>query len=63
LVWGEEEWNVRIPENYGFFFLSAYLILQGLVLLTGGDVTGAVLGLLALLAGIFILLNYIRVQK
>jgi hypothetical protein len=49
----------RIPRNIGMMLLAIYLILAGLSLLIGLSFAyfGAIQGILALLAGIFILLG------
>jgi hypothetical protein len=46
--------------NLGFILLSVWLILQGVVSLVGGSALGVIMGLLALAAGILILLQYAR---
>ncbi|CDR33261.1 hypothetical protein [Criblamydia sequanensis] len=46
-----------ITRNIGMLLLAIYLILLGIVQLAGIAIPGIVLGLLALIAGIFILLG------
>ncbi len=48
------------PERWGFIILAIWLILQGLIALLGLSFSGLglVMGLLALIAGILILLGY-----
>lgn len=43
--------------NVGFILLSIYLILQGLILLAAIGIPSVVMGILAIAAGIFILLG------
>jgi hypothetical protein len=50
---------MRVPENLGFILLGIWLVLEGLFSLIGGSPTGILLGLLALAAGILILLRYL----
>jgi hypothetical protein len=50
---------MRIPDNLGFILLALYLIIQGVLDLTGGGLS-IILGLLALAAGILILVGNIR---
>jgi hypothetical protein len=50
---------MRIPDNLGMILLAIYLILDGILRLTGGGIS-IILGLLALFAGILILLPNIR---
>jgi hypothetical protein len=50
--------KMRIPENLGFILLAIYLILEGVLRIAGGGV-GIILGLLALAAGILILLQFV----
>lgn len=45
------------PFNIGFLLLAIYLIIIGIVSLVGLAIPGIVTGILALLAGIFILLG------
>lgn len=45
------------PFNIGFLLLAIYLILIGIVSLMAVAIPGVVLGILALLSGIFILLG------
>ncbi len=46
------------PFNIGFLLLAIYLILVGLTLLIGGfAIPSLVLGIIALIAGIFILIG------
>jgi hypothetical protein len=51
---------MRIPENLGFILLGIWLILEGFFSLVSGNAIGVLLGLLALAAGIFILLRFVR---
>lgn len=53
---------MNIPENLGFILLSIWLILEGLISLLSLNFSGlsVIMGLLALGAGILILLRYIR---
>jgi hypothetical protein len=55
---GESE-KMRIPENLGMILLAIYLIIEGVLRLTGGGI-GVLLGLLAFAAGILLLLQYFR---
>jgi hypothetical protein len=49
---------MRIINNIGFILLAIYLILVGIsALVTGLAIPGIILGLLALAAGIFILIG------
>lgn len=50
MAWG---WN----NNIGFLLLSIYLILTGLGLLVALGIPSILMGILALLAGIFILIG------
>jgi hypothetical protein len=50
---------MRIPDNLAMILLAIYLILEGVLRLTGGGIS-IILGLLALFAGILLLLQYIR---
>lgn len=50
---------MRIPDNLAMILLAIYLILEGVLRLTGGGIS-ILLGLLALAAGILFLLQYIR---
>jgi hypothetical protein len=50
---------MRIPSNLGFLLLGLYLIIRGVLDLTGGGIS-VLLGLLALAAGIIILLQNVR---
>lgn len=43
--------------NIGFILLAIYLILVGIVQIVGLAIPGIVLGILALIAGIFILIG------
>jgi hypothetical protein len=50
--------NIQIPSNIGFLLLAIYLIIVGLSALIPGFVIPIfILGVLALLSGIFILLG------
>jgi len=53
---------MRIPKNLGMILLAIWLILEGLISLLGLSFAGigAIMGLLAIAAGILILLNYWR---
>ncbi len=53
---------MRIRENVGFLLLAIWLILEGLVTLTGigGIVVTVIMGILALVAGVIFLLIYWR---
>jgi hypothetical protein len=51
---------MRIPNNLGFLLLGLYLIIRGVLDLTGGSGISLLLGLLALAAGIIILLQNFR---
>lgn len=51
---------MRVPENLGFILLGIWLILEGLFSLISGGTTGVLMGLLALAAGILILLQFVR---
>jgi hypothetical protein len=51
---------MRIPENLGFILLGIWLILEGLFSLVSGGAVGVLLGLLALAAGVLILLRFVR---
>lgn len=46
-----------IQRNIGFLLLAIYLILIGIVTLAGVAIPGIILGILALLSGIFILIG------
>jgi hypothetical protein len=50
---------MRIPENLGIVLLAIWLILEGLISLLnlGFEGIGVIMGLLALAAGILILIN------
>jgi hypothetical protein len=48
---------MNITKNIGFLLLSIYLILIGLVSIAGVAIPGIIIGILALLAGIFILIG------
>ena len=50
---------MRNRENLAFLLLAIYLIIEGLMRLVGGSAIGVVLGLLALAAGVLLLLRYI----
>ncbi len=47
---------MRIREGWGFILLAIWLILEGIIQLTSLSVLGVIMGLLALAAGILILL-------
>jgi predicted transcriptional regulator len=49
--------NMRTTRNIGYILLAVWLILMGLMELTSVAIPGVVMGLLALAAGVFILLN------
>lgn len=53
---------MRIPENLGMILLAVWLILTGLIALLGltFDGLGIIMGLIALFAGILILLRWWR---
>ncbi len=48
---------MNFTKSIGMLLLAIYLILQGIVLLAGVAIPGILLGILALLAGIFILIG------
>lgn len=48
---------MRITSNIGMLLLAIYLILVGIVSITAIAIPGIVLGILALLSGIFILIG------
>jgi hypothetical protein len=48
---------MRFTNNIGFLLLAIYLILQGLATVAGLALPGIILGILALIAGIFILIG------
>jgi hypothetical protein len=48
---------MRFTNNIGFLLLAIYLILVGVASLVALAIPGVVLGILALLAGIFILIG------
>lgn len=52
-----KEAEMAITHNIGFLLLAIYLILEGIVLLTAVAIPPILLGILALVAGIFILLG------
>ena len=54
---------MRIPENLGFILLGIWLALEGLFSLISGSAVGVLLGLLALAAGILILLRFLGGRK
>jgi hypothetical protein len=54
---------MRVPENLGFILLGIYLILEGFFSLLSGSAVGILLGLLALAAGVLILLKFIGGRK
>jgi hypothetical protein len=54
---------MRIPENLGFILLGIWLVLEGLFSLISGSAVGVLLGLLALAAGILILLRFLGGRK
>jgi uncharacterized membrane protein len=56
----KERKKMRIPENLGFILLGIWLILEGFFSLVSGSAIGVLLGLLALAAGILILLRFVR---
>jgi hypothetical protein len=53
---------MRIPENLGMILLAIWLILSGLINLLGLRFTGlgVIMGLLALIAGILILIRWLQ---
>jgi hypothetical protein len=51
--------RMRIPDNLAMILLALYLILDGILRLFGSGI-GIAIGLLALAAGILLLLQYIR---
>ncbi len=55
---------MRMPENLGFILLGIWLILEGLALLFGLSFEGMsiILGLLALIAGLILLLDHLAVR-
>ena len=48
---------MKITKNIGMLLLAIYLILAGLMTLAGFVIPSVVMGLLAILAGIFILIG------
>ena len=48
---------MNFTKNIGMLLLAIYLILVGIVSLAGVAIPGIVMGILALLAGIFILIG------
>ena len=54
---------MNIPDNLGFILLAVWLILEGLFSLTGGSITSVLMGLLALAAGILILLPNLQRRR
>ncbi len=48
---------MRFTNNIGFILLAVYLILEGIAILTGVAIPAVLLGVLALVAGIFILIG------
>ena len=48
---------MRFTSNIGFLLLAIYLILIGIVSLAGVAIPGLILGILALISGIFILIG------
>jgi hypothetical protein len=52
-----KEKKMTFTKNIGFLLLSIYLILWGLSSLIGMPIPGFIMGLLALAAGIFILIG------
>jgi hypothetical protein len=48
---------MRFTTNIGFIFLAIYLIVVGIVTLFGVAVPAIITGILALIAGIFILIG------
>jgi hypothetical protein len=49
--------------NWGFVLLAIWLILEGIIRLTSFSALGVIMGLLALAAGILLLLGNIRSVK
>ena len=47
-------------ENLGLLLLGIWLILEGIIRLTGGSALAIIMGLLALAAGVLILLANVR---
>lgn len=48
---------MKLISNIGFILLAIYLILVGVTAIFGISLHGAILGILAIVAGIFILLG------
>lgn len=48
---------MRFTNNIGFLLLAIYLILEGLTIVAGVSIPAIILGILALAAGIFILIG------
>lgn len=48
---------MKFTNNIGFILLAIYLILMGIVSLTAVAIPGLLLGILALISGIFILIG------
>lgn len=49
--------KIELIRNIGFILLAIYLILLGLSVLLGGIIPSLILGVLAIAAGIFILIG------
>ena len=54
---------MNVPDNLGFILLAIWLILEGLFSLSGGSATGVLMGLLALAAGVLILLPNLQRRR
>lgn len=48
---------MRFTSNIGFLLLAIFLILYGVIALTGVAIPSIVMGILALISGIFILIG------
>lgn len=48
---------MRFTNNIGFLLLAIYLILVGIISITAVAIPGILLGILALISGIFILIG------
>lgn len=48
---------MKIISNIGFILLAIYLILAGIMALVGIAIPGMVMGILAIVSGVFILLG------
>ena len=47
---------MRVSSNLGFILLAIWLIIEGLLSITGGSAVSVLLGILAVAAGVLILL-------